>query len=231
MKNIQVFVRYCHYSSASAHKTRLSGFSREKCFQNLMATTDFSKVDFTFFLDTFHPTKHPHFILEQERFPVIQIKAGCEALSFLQMVDYVNEQPFSDDTIIYFLEDDYLHRPGWVQVLEEGLSLPKVSYVTLFDHRDKYFDPIYKDLTARLFHTKSCHWRSTPSTTNTYAMRLKTLKKDLPIHRSYSIDRTISADHDKFCHLQKMGALLVSSIPGFSTHAEPDYASPCIDWN
>jgi hypothetical protein len=108
--------------------------------------------------------------------------------------------------------------------------LSGIDYVTLFDHRDKYFFPQYADLRSKIFCTTSCHWRTTPSTTNTYAMFFKTLQKHIDIHRCFSLGRTITADHDKFCKLTEEEAVLISSIPGFSTHVEVDFASPCTDW-
>jgi len=30
--------------------------------------------------------------------------------------------------------------------------------------------------------------------------------------------------------LSKMGAELISSLPGWATHVEAEYASPCCDW-
>jgi len=109
-------------------------------------------------------------------------------------------------------------------------TLPNVDYVTLYDHRDKYFYAMYSEMRSKIYHTVSCHWRTTPSTTNTYAMRFETLKKHLPVHRAYSEGRQITADHEKFCKLSESGAALVSAIPGWATHAEPDFASPCFDW-
>ena len=227
---IQVFVRHCFYSHASAHKKRPIGFSHEKCHDNLMQTADRDKVDFTFLLDT-HFSKGVHFIEQQDNYPVVKIDAGCEGKSFLALLEYVMKQPFDDETILYFLEDDYLHRPEWVPILLEGFSVPHADYVTLYDHRDKYFDPLYKELQARLFHTESVHWRTTPSTTNTYAMRFRTLKKQLKFHKRFSENRDISQDHEKFLKLGKKGATLISSVPGWSTHAEEAVASPCFDWS
>jgi len=226
---IEIFVRHCHYSAASAHKERFATFNKEKCFRNLLNTiTD--RVNITFFLDTHYPSEQKHFISEQAQYPIVEIKAGNEASSFLAMLDYVAAKKLKPDTIVYFLEDDYIHKQGWVDVLVEGLEIPGVDYATLFDHRDKYFFPSYADLKSKIFHTQSCHWRTTPSTTNTYAMRFETLIKHLPVHKAFSEGRKITADHDKFCKLGEMGAVLVSSIPGFSTHVEPEFASPCADW-
>lgn len=227
---IEVFVRYCYYSSASAHKNRDAGFSHEKCFENLMETADFSKVNLTFLLDTHYAKGETHFIEKQSRFPVLKIDAGCEAKAFLALLDHVMDANLKDDTILYFLEDDYLHRPNWVEILLEGFTIHEADYITLYDHKDKYSYEMYGQLHSRIFHTKSCHWRTTPSTTNTYAMRLKTLKKYLPIHKKYSEGKKISADHEKFLELGSEGATLLSSIPGYSTHAQPEFASPCFDW-
>jgi hypothetical protein len=37
-------------------------------------------------------------------------------------------------------------------------------------------------------------------------------------------------DHQKFLELAQNGRVLISSIPGYSTHAQQDLLSPCIDW-
>ncbi len=225
---IEVFVRHCHFSKVSEHKARLPNFSRQRCHENLLSTLDSKKANITFLLDTFHPSQEPHFVLQQKEYPVIQISEGSETGSFLKLLDHVISLNLSDDTICYFLEDDYIHKNGWVDILYEGFTLPNADYITLYDHRDKYF--LYPDLASKIYHTASCHWRTTPSTTNTYAMKYKTLKRDLEVHREFSLNRKISADHDKFSKLTSQGATLLSSIPGWSTHAEPDYASPCTAW-
>lgn len=227
---IEVFVRHCHYSSISQHKQRISGFSRQKCLQNLLDTIDLNKANLTFLLDTFYPMEETHFLWQQDDFPIIEIKEGSEAGSFLCMMEIVLQANFSPDTIIYFLEDDYLHRPGWLDILVEGFTLPRVDYVTLYDHRDKYKFDVYQTLESRIMHTQSCHWRTTPSTTNTYAMKKATLERDATIHRAFSENRQISADHEKFITLAKKGATLISSIPGWSTHVESEHLSPCYSW-
>lgn len=183
----------------------------------------------TFFIDS--AVNKGHFLFEHQEDPVIQTVAGSEALAFLHLLDYIISRNFSPDTIIYIVEDDYLHRPGWISILREGFSLP-IDYVTLYDHRDKYFLSMYRKLTARLYTTQSCHWRTTPSTTNTFATRFDTLLADLPIHRRFSQNRLISDDHRKFCRLGRKWKrrVLISPLPGWSTHVDPQFASPCIDW-
>ncbi len=228
--SVQVFVRHCHYSACSAKKPRLPGYSREKCHENLIQTADLRTACFTLLLDTFHPMEKPHFVTEQRDHPVVEFKGGTETASFLFLLEYVTAQTFSDETIIYFLEDDYLHRPGWTEILLEGLALEKADYVTLFDHGDKYTLPQFRTLSTQLYHTRSCHWRTTPSTTNTYAMRFETLKAHYDVHRAFSLGRKITLDHEKFLRLGQLGATLLSSVPGWSTHIEAGYLSPAYDW-
>jgi len=226
---IEVFVRHCIFSDISWHKERPPGFSREKCHANLLQTADPTLANLTWLLDIAKGPRSTHF-LPPHLFPLIEISEGTEAGSFLRLLDHVLGLSLHPETIVYFVEDDYLHRGGWVDVLLEGFQIPSVDYVTLYDHRDKYFLPMYHTLQSRLFLTPSTHWRSTPSTTHTFATKVKTLLRDEKIHRKYSTGRKISADHDKFCALGKKGRLLVSPIPGWSTHAEVAYASPFQEW-
>ena len=222
---VEVFSRHCFFSDVSAHKKRFPGFSRQICHQNLLDTIDFSRANLHLILDT--AKGEDHFLKGQ----ATEIKAGSEAGAFLQLLQLVEERNFHPDTLLYFVEDDYLHRPGWLDVLLEGISIPGVDYATLYDHNDKYFFPQYKELKSKIYATRSCHWRTIPSTTQTFAVRWSTLKRDLPIHRRFSENRKISADHEKFSLLTRRGTAIISSIPGWSTHAEPEFASPCVDWN
>ena len=227
-EKIEIFSRHCRFSSISAHKKRFSSFSREKCVKNLIDTIDLSKVNLTFWYDV--SGSEAHFLDEETRFPVVKINAGSEASSFLQLLEYVKAKNFAPDTILYFVEDDYIHKPGWIEILKEGLSIPNVDYVTLYDHKDKYFLPIYKTLESKIYVTESSHWRTVPSTTQTFGARWEVLERDMAFHKLFSKGRKISEDHKKFSLLTRLGRTLISSIPGFSTHAEPEFASPLTDW-
>ncbi|MDE3045302.1 MAG: hypothetical protein KGJ02_01465 [Verrucomicrobiota bacterium] len=225
---IEVFSRHCFFSTISQHKQRFPSFSRGRCYENLLDTFDPAKANLTFWLDIAKGTDH--FLQQETKYPVLQTKAGSEAASFLHLLNHIETLSLHPETILYFVEDDYLHRAGWLDILLEGMQLPGAHYVTLYDHCDKYFLPQYQSLTSKLFISPSCHWRTIPSTTQTFAVRWKQLQRDLPIHRRFSTGREITADHQKFTQLTRRGRTLVSSIPGWSTHAEPAFASPCIDW-
>lgn len=221
---VEVISRHAFFSAISQHKKRIPGFAHEKCYRNLLETFDFGRANLTFFFDGAKGPLSEHFLKNEKN--VIQIQEGTEAGSFLRLLDHVSKLDLRPETVLYFVEDDYIHRPGWLDVLLEGMEI--ADYATLYDHKDKYF--LYPDLTSRIFASRTCHWRTTPSTTNTFCCRFKTLLEHLPIHRKFSMGRSISSDHEKFCQLQSQGAMLISPMPGWSTHAEPEFASPCIDW-
>jgi hypothetical protein len=179
-----------------------------------------------------HPAPD-HFLYDQQhKYTIINTVSGNDGLSFLNLVNYVAEQTIASDDIIYILEDDYAHVQGWPDVLREGIELIKADYVTLYDHPDKYFDAVYGQLRSQILCGPRAHWRTTPSTTNTYASLYKTFIKDIGIHREYcDLSIGFTRDHDKFLKLWEKGSTLISSIPAFSTHCEIPYLSPLIDWS
>jgi glycosyltransferase involved in cell wall biosynthesis len=225
MAELKIFVRHCNTSSNSVNKTRPEWFSRQKCWDNLKATSEDAEI-----IPMFDGTPTSDHFLYGEK--VISKQGGNDGRSFLNLVEYIYQQDYSDDTLIYILEDDYLHRPGWVGILREGFDYIGVDYLTLYDHMDKYFLPMYEDLQSKILATPTTHWRTIPSTTNTYACRFGTFKKHIAIHREYcDLVKGYTRDHDKFLRLWQEGSNLISCIPGYSTHCETEYLSPCVDWN
>ena len=92
---------------------------------------------------------------------------------------------------------------------------------------------MYKGLEACLLVGGKCHWRTTPSTCNTYAGKWKTFKKHWEIHWKYCQPEFThdGYDHTKFIELWKNGSNLITPIPSYSTHCEKNFLAPLIDWN
>ena len=140
------------------------------------------------------------------------------------------------DEIIYFLEDDYLHKADAQKVLEDGFNLG-MDYVTLYDHKDKYLNPIeggnpYCEGRAeftRVYCGETSHFKITNSTTMTFAAKVKTLKEDEMIMRNWT-NGTHPHDFQMWVDLIKKGRRLVSSIPGYSTHGETKWLTPLTNW-
>jgi hypothetical protein len=225
---IQVFLRQCFYSpnSALANRKRPEWFDKIKIFENLKRTINPELAQLNILYDEHFGNISETFLSSEENVQIVN--CGNEAGSFLRTLEIVESSGFDDDTIIYFLEDDYLHRKNWCEVLMEAFTLP-IHYVSLYDHLDKYMD--YPDLTSKIYHTNSVHWRSVPSTCNTYAAKMGQLKEDMSIHKHFSAASPdgISMDHAKFVHLGNSGRTLITPIPGYSTHCDLLH-SPTIDW-
>jgi hypothetical protein len=227
MKKIEVFLRHCYYSHLQySSNCRPSWWDKEKVFENFKRTLNPETTNYTIIYDKHHGERKNTFLKNEEN--VYEIDCGKESLSFIETLDYIVSQDFENDTIIYFLEDDYIHRPNWDKILIDGFTLP-VEYVTLYDHGDKYQE-MYKDFMTKVLHTELSHWMPTPSTTNTFAVKFKTLKEDYIIQKKWSVGYEPSADHAKFIELNQRGKNLISSIPGYSTHSHKDTLAPCIDW-
>ena len=226
---IEVFLRHCYYSQIQeqSNKERPDWWNKEKVFHNFKNTLNPETTNYTIIYDEYYG-KIENTFLSQEK-DVHIISAGGEAKSFIMTLDYILSQNFGDDTIIYFLEDDYVHRPKWDIILQEGFTLP-VSYLTLYDHKDKYTE-MYADLMSKILITNHSHWKPVPSTTQTFAVKFKTLKEDKEIHQKYSTNTEPSQDHTKFLELNQRGKHLISCLPGYSTHSVKEWISPCINWS
>ena len=137
---------------------------------------------------------------------------------------------------VYLLEDDYLHLPGSRELLLEGLSL--AAYVTLYDHPDKYL-PLDRGGNlfvknggepTRLLRSNLSHWKVTNSTTMTFASTSTVLREDLPIW-----DLQTRSNHPNdfaaFLTVGQKGRELIVSIPGRSTHCEPMWVTPGVNWD
>jgi len=233
MKKIEVFLRQCYYSKLQelSDRTRPDWFNKIKVFENFKNTIDLSLANYTIVYDEFYGSiDKTHLGLEKN---VEVINCGSECDSFLKTLEIVQSKNFSDDQIIYFLEDDYLHKPNWSNMILEGFTLDP-SYLTLYDF--DFF--VAKGYLSEIFITQNSHWRAVPATTNTFACKYKTLIEDLDIHKHYSIHGIkqeegfhFSKDYEKFWELaDKHKKYIISPIPGWSTHCDANHLSPIIDW-
>ena len=142
----------------------------------------------------------------------------------------------NDSDIVYFVENDYLHRPGSDTIIKEGLELG-TSFVSLYDHPDKYMtperggNPYCTDggEDTRVYLTNSTHWKLTNSTTMTFASKVSTLKEHESTLRKHT---STSHPHDfhMWLELRTKNTSLITPIPGYSTHGETEWLSPLIQW-
>ena len=144
---------------------------------------------------------------------------------------------YDDNEIIYFVENDYLHIKDSDDILQEGFSLG-FSYVSLYDHPDKYIDPSMGGNAfskggaenTRVYLTQSCHWKITNSTTMTFAAKVGTLKRNEAILRKYTADQH-PYDFQMFLELLQNKEFLITPLPGYATHGETAWLCPLKDWS
>lgn len=234
MKPIQIFIRITpHDGGRETNKNRPPWFSKEACYLNMVKNVNSNLADVTYFFDGDPALHKEHFLLKKK--PTVNVLAtlqgGSDAATFYYLMKYVAAQQFAPDTIIYLVEDDYLHRPNFCKILLEGASINQHGYFTLYDHPDKYWKFVYPTLKSEILHSENCHWREIPSTTSTFALTHRTLLEDLNESLQFcDIPNKANWDHKRFVYLVNKGRKILSCMPGWSTHSMAQYLSPTIKW-
>ena len=220
-----IYIFYRHYNiSGNDFKNRPNWFDYEKCFVNLLKTTQNKNVELHIVFDG---SVKDNFIEKyKDQYTLHEIKAGNDQSSFFQTWNIAKDIPMEPTDLVYFVENDYLHVDGWVDIITELFSTYKLShYVSLYDHNDKYFLPMYDELVSRIFTTENHHWRTTPSTCGSFIITRELFDQDYDIHTS------VSGDHNKFLQLgEERNRLVITPLPGLSTHCMEGLMSPTIKW-
>lgn len=175
--------------------------------------------------------------------------------SWNKAYDVVQNMP--KETIVYLVEDDYIHCRGAKKVLLEAFTELGAPYVTLYDHPDKYQDkqdPRYQSLSKYgkvdidengirkpinvyptgedtvLYASSTCHWKLTSSTTMTFATTAKNIIEDKQDMLELHTGKTLPMGGVTFKKLASKGKGLLSPIPSYSTHAEERWLSYFVNW-
>jgi len=217
-------------SEAGYPKEKPDYINNKNCFENALKT--FNKATWLVIAD--NVTDETKLYLESKVKTINYVSVGHGAGTFNLALDYA--LTLNDDETVYFLENDYLHKPEADKILEDGLELG-FNYVTTYDHPDKYLNPFEggnpfcsgRAEETRVYLGEYCHFKLTNSTTMTFAAKVKTLKEDEEVLRKWTSE-TYPYDFQMFMELKQRGRRLVSSIPGFATHGETKWLSPLTNW-
>jgi hypothetical protein len=205
--------------------------NKEVCFENAYNT--FKDCKWTIVCDRLNDDTKT--FLEKFNLELTHVDIGNNAGSFNYVLDKALE--LDNKEIVYLLEDDYLHKPNSKQIITDGIELG-FDYVTLYDHPDKYMNPIDggnpfcsgMSEETRVYLGDNCHWKLTNSTTMTFASKVKTLREDEKIIRKWTSE-THPHDFQMFMELKQNFRRLSSPIPGYSTHCETRWLTPLKNWN
>lgn len=227
MARINIF--YSHYNvEGRGNKTRPSWFDYEACFVNLLKTTNDHDVKIHLIMDGL--VKDNWISKYGNRYVPYEIAGGNMVDVTKNVYSIARQQNINDNDLVYILENDYLHLPGWVdKVINLYQTFEGLSYVSLYDHNDKYFLPMYEELTSKIFTSTDHHWRTTPSTCGSYITTKKIFDEDYDDHTGVTVP---IGDHHKWLHLtDAKHRFVITPIPGLSTHCMEGLLSPTIDWS
>lgn len=220
-------------SDAGYNKVKPDYIGNEQCLKN--ATEVFKDADWSIIADNVSSETNNMIVKYKSRSHINYVEVGHGAGTFNLALD--EALTYDDDEIVYFIENDYLHKPESQKIIEEGFNLG-ASFVSLYDHPDKYLPPEKggnpyckggaED--TRVYLTDSCHWKITNSTTMTFAAKVSTLKRTEEILRKHT-SGSHPNDFAMFLELRSKNELLITPIPGYSTHGETAWLSPLTDWS
>ena len=227
MAKINIF--YSHYNiEGSDNKNRPSWFDYEACFVNLLETTKDKDVKIHLVMDgKIKDNWINKYSNSYTPYEIIGIHVDRITKEFYNVAKNAD---INDDDLVYVLENDYIHVDGWVdRVLNLYSTFEGLSYISLYDHNDKYFLPMYENLTSKIFTTKDHHWRTTPSTCGSYITSKKIFDQDYNDHIGVTIP---IGDHHKWLYLtETKNRFMLTPIPGLSTHCMEGLLSPTINWS
>jgi hypothetical protein len=228
MAKINIF--YSHYNiEGQGNKSRPSFFNYESCFINLLNTTKNKDVNIHLVMDGKIEdnwiSKYKDYYIPHE----IVTRGDMENVT-KELYKIAKATNIEDNDLVYILENDYLHIDGWVdKVICLYQTFQELSYISLYDHNDKYFLPQYDDLVSRIFTTNDHHWRTTPSTCGTYITTKKIFDEDFNDHTGVTVP---IGDHHKWLFLtETKNRFVLTPIPGLSTHCMEGLLSPTINWD
>ena len=222
---MKLHIFYRHYNvQGTDNRNRPSWFDYEKCYDNLLSTVNFSK---NVKINIVYDGKEDNWIKNKNFNKLHKIEAKEDMKSFWETIKLSHsDNSIEEDDLIYFLENDYMHVNGWVEkIFELFQTYNGLDYVSLYDHNDKYFLPMYDNLTSKIFTSPSHHWRTTPSTCGSFVTTKQRLNED------FDILSTMRGDHNKWLWLnQNRNRFVFTPLPGLSTHCMNSLLSPTIKW-
>jgi hypothetical protein len=237
---LHIFYRHVHSRadaiSRDPNKRRPSWFSYERCFRNLMYTIREDplghRVRVTIMFDGALEEYADDFSSKYQANENLNIdfrllSGGSDKNSSLITLHHARNSACPDQDLFYMLENDYMHAPGWVTKVFDLLeSRIPFHFASLYDHADKYFLEMYENLSSRIYHSRSHHWRSAPSTCSSCVMTFGQLRAD------FDVFGQVLPDYYLFTELVgKRDRLLLTPLPGLATHCMEGYMSPTVDWS
>lgn len=233
-REINKIVLYYRICNEGRRKDKPDFITKENCLRNAVIAFPLDKVEWHLVADNINE-ENLQMILKYIPMEMIRkVSVGSGAGTFrLVLEDAIK---LSDNDLVYFLEDDYLHTPDALQYLIAAAEKNDADYYTLYDAPDKYGPNSPNHFVhrsgekTRLMWCKGRHWKYTNSTTMTFAAYADVLRRDRNTFWRWS-DKYLPKDFHIFTDLRIFkGARLMSPIPSLSTHGDEGSIAFGVDW-
>lgn len=229
-------------SDNSYSKERPDYITKERCLRNLCQTFSEHLTNIHILADRVSDDTYDMICkyVPVDRIDRTEIGHGAAVLH--HYLKGIADKNIDTDTIFYFVEDDYLHKPTAPKIIEDGFNVG-FDYVTGYDHPDKYLNPIEggnpycngRSEESRVYLGEYSHYKLTNSMTMTFAVKWRTMIEDIDIFLKWTVERHPSHYPYDFYMFRELatikGRRFGSSIPGCSTHGETRWLSPLTDWS
>ena len=121
----------------------------------------------------------------------------------------------------YIVEDDYLHIPGAVRILQENLK-NWIGFAVSYDYPDRYANMVDCKVLLGL----DRHWRTINSSTMTVLAKGKTW-----LQYFNELEQAAPTSNDKVFEELYLKTPCISPLPSISAHMTDRHLSPLVDWN
>lgn len=236
---MKVFYRISESSNSQHAKQRtwqvkLPNATKRNCLLNTIQA--FPDADIVVFVDSI--TEETWSWLQTlEKIQLVKINEGSDAKSMRVLLNHAALLE-NDDEVVLFQEDDYLYVPN-VNVGKKIIDvLEYVDYATGYLHPDKFWPPErggnpYTPMEnvsepTQVIKTIDQFWMITNSTTNTFATKVGTIKRDLDIWMWGTEDLINTKDFAIFLKLRERDRSLAQPIPSLATHCLKGFEAPTI---
>lgn len=218
-------------SDAGYNKVKPEYINNENCLKNALLIFPPYEYDWSIIADNISEETNDMIQKYISRDHILYVSIGHGAGTFNLALDEALQS--SDDEIIYFIENDYIHLPGSPEILEEGFELG-ASYMALYLHPDKFIPPFKGGnpevdydggYMTKIYRGKTQLFGMFNSTTMTFAAKVKTLKEDEPILRKWTSEKHPN-DFQMFLELRDKGSALLCPLNTYSTHGETAWLAP-----
>lgn len=251
-KKINIYLRACNSAQNKPNNGRPSWYSQDKCFYNLLKTINFNLArlvvvhdgDTANTLTEVLQDDYPYEIknIDTKSYTGYSYEPNCGSSKSLCLTsEVIKNDNIPENELIYILEQDYLHLPGWCEeVLDLYNNLHKYAhrdsntlFTNLYHHPDKmiFNNPnvnnefsMYKNLESKIIATKYRYWRFLPSLTSSWLMTKYLFDANYDLFNHGFSDNTASNE------FIKRGYQQITPVETLSTHVQIPWLSFYVDW-